>query len=143
VGLHQSHIQIRPLQSLSLAKLNFVDRNVLVGDHLCLFEHGLDGATLLLGSDIELLVYLRQWKLNDYARLVSQQDVVFFEALLFLDELITHPCKFAVLQLGRQVLLYTEVDLPMLPCSLDEVELVLVGKEDEEIVGGLIVEVED
>lgn len=128
---------------MSLTQIDFFDGNILIGDDLCLFEHGFDGATLLLGGDLKLLVYLGEWKLYEYACLIRQQDVVLFEALLFLDELISHTRKSAVFQLHRQVFLNVEVNVPMLSCPLHEVKLILVGKENEEIVGGLVVEVED
>lgn len=123
--------------------MDLFDRNILINDDLRLFEHQFNGVTLLLGSDSKLLVDLRQRELYNNTRLIRQHDIVFLEAPLFLDELISHPCKFAILQFGRQVLLDAEIYLPMFSRPLDEVEFVLAGEKDEEIVGGLVVEVED
>lgn len=120
-----------------------MDRNIIIGDDLGLFEHRLDGVTLLFWSYLELFVYFDQWKLYEYACLIRQQDIMFFEAFFFFDELITHSCKFAILQLGWQVLLYTEVYLSVFACSFHEVKLILVGEENKEVVGRLIMKIED
>ncbi len=64
------------------------------------------------------------------------------KSLLLLKKLISHCCKLAILELGREVFLDAEVNL-LTACPLHEVEFVLIGEEDEEVIVVVVMESED
>lgn len=97
---------------------------------------------MLFWVDIEFLIDAGEGELHEDACVVSEEDIVLFEAFLLLHELVAEIGELELLQLNRQVVFYAEIDL-QIGDPVHEVELVLIGEEDENFVERVVMEVGD